>query len=289
MGSASEIGLSIRMPRISSVQELDLLPADPVPRDSAFSRNGCAIDVNKMPLSCFPAPPAAAEEEEEEGTNSTISSFHGDPYQPSNRHPNTNNSNSADDYLESEKGGGGGGGSCSRVSDEEEEGSGSTPRKKLRLSKEQSALLEESFKHNSTLNPRQKQALARQLNLKPRQVEVWFQNRRARTKLKQTEVDCEYLKRCCESLTEENRRLHKELQELKALKLGLGSHAHGLMPMPMPATTLTMCPSCCERLLTTNSAPSNTVANTSSSSSSNRVFSSATHFYHPYARPSSAC
>jgi homeobox-leucine zipper protein len=38
----------------------------------------------------------------------------------------------------------------SRGSDEEE---GGTTRKKLRLSKEQSALLEESFKEHSTLNP----------------------------------------------------------------------------------------------------------------------------------------
>ncbi|TQE14327.1 hypothetical protein C1H46_000246 [Malus baccata] len=39
----------------------------------------------------------------------------------------------------------------SRVSDEDEDGS--NPRKKLRLTKEQSALLEESFKQHSTLNP----------------------------------------------------------------------------------------------------------------------------------------
>jgi len=136
----------------------------------------------------------------------------------------------------------------SRTSDEEEIGS---TRKKLRLSKEQSALLEESFLEHSTLNPKQKNALAKELNLQPRQVEVWFQNRRARTKLKQTEVDCEVLKRCCENLTEENRRLQKELQELRALKavppqcvIGQDNYY-----MPMPATTLTMCPSC-ERVAT---------------------------------------
>ncbi|PQP92305.1 homeobox-leucine zipper protein HOX11-like isoform X2 [Prunus yedoensis var. nudiflora] len=98
--------------------------------------------------------------------------------------------------------------SNSRASDEDDI-NGSNTRKKLRLSKEQSAFLEESFKEHHTLNPKQKLALAKQLNLRPRQVEVWFQNRRARTKLKQTEVDCEFLKRCCETLTEENRRLHK--------------------------------------------------------------------------------
>jgi homeobox-leucine zipper protein len=38
-------------------------------------------------------------------------------------------------------------------SDDEDEGGGGTMRKKLRLSKEQSALLEESFKDHSILNP----------------------------------------------------------------------------------------------------------------------------------------
>ncbi|KAJ4759196.1 Homeobox-leucine zipper family protein [Rhynchospora pubera] len=123
------------------------------------------------------------------------------------------------------------------MSDDEDGGDGS--RKKLRLSKDQSAVLEESFKEHNTLNPKQKAALAQRLNLRPRQVEVWFQNRRARTKLKQTEVDCEFLKRCCENLTEENRRLQKELQELRALKLSPQFY----MQMN-PPTTLTMCPSC---------------------------------------------
>ncbi|KAJ3677081.1 hypothetical protein LUZ60_002805 [Juncus effusus] len=137
-------------------------------------------------------------------------------------------------------------GSLSRASDEDESGSA---RKKLRLSKEQSAFLEESFKEHNTLNPKQKIALAKQLNLRPRQVEVWFQNRRARTKLKQTEVDCEYLKRCCETLTEENRRLQKELAELRALKTTHPFYMH------LPATTLSMCPSC-ERVASTAASSS---------------------------------
>ncbi|XP_076911181.1 homeobox-leucine zipper protein HAT22-like [Bidens hawaiensis] len=134
----------------------------------------------------------------------------------------------------------------SRASDEDDHHGLS--RKKLRLSKEQSAYLEESFKEHNTLNPKQKLALAEQLHLRPRQVEVWFQNRRARTKLKQTEVDFEYLKRCCETLKDENRRLHKELQELRALKTSSNPFY-----MQLPATTLTMCPSC-ERVATTSSA-----------------------------------
>ncbi|CAN6461270.1 unnamed protein product [Victoria cruziana] len=126
----------------------------------------------------------------------------------------------------------------SRCSDEEEGGSA---RKKLRLSKEQYAYLEESFREHHTLNPKQKIALAKQLNLRPRQVEVWFQNRRARTKLKQTEVDCEHLKRCCETLTEENRRLQREVEELRALK---SLPASGACCLQVPATTLSICPSC---------------------------------------------
>ncbi|KAF8406165.1 hypothetical protein HHK36_008245 [Tetracentron sinense] len=154
----------------------------------------------------------------------------------------------------------------SRLSDEDEEGNA---RKKLRLTKEQSTLLEDSFKEHSTLNPKQKQALAKQLNLRPRQVEVWFQNRRARTKLKQTEVECEQLKKCYETLTDENRRLQKELQELKALKLSTPLY------MQLPAATLTMCPSC-ERI---------------GGSSSKRPFTMAPkpHFYNPFTHPSTAC
>lgn len=78
-----------------------------------------------------------------------------------------------------------------------------------------------------------------------------------RTKLKQTEVDCEYLKRCCENLTEENRRLHKEVQELRALKLSPQLYMH-----MTPPTTLTMCPSC-ERVAVTSQSSS--AAATSSS------------------------
>ncbi|KAF8117138.1 hypothetical protein N665_0012s0142 [Sinapis alba] len=123
--------------------------------------------------------------------------------------------------------------------EEEEEDGGETSRKKLRLSKEQSAFLEETFKEQHSLNPRQKLALAKKLNLTSRQVEVWFQNRRARTKLKQTEVACEYLKRCVEKLTEENRRLQKEAMELRTLKLS--PQLYGQMT---PPTTLIICPSC---------------------------------------------
>ncbi|KAL5973156.1 hypothetical protein ACLOJK_037183 [Asimina triloba] len=198
-------------------------------KDLFPSSSGCetrsflgGIDVNRAP---------GGEGEDEGGAsspNSTLSSLSG------------KRAAGGGEEMEAER-------TCSRgVSDEEEDGDGdggdassSSPRKKLRLSKDQSAVLEEAFREHNTLNPKQKLALAKQLNLRPRQVEVWFQNRRARTKLKQTEVDCEFLKRCCENLTEENRRLQKEVQELRALKL-----SPQLYKQMTPPTTLTMCPSC---------------------------------------------
>ncbi|BAF18666.1 homeobox-leucine zipper protein HOX28 [Oryza sativa Japonica Group] len=134
---------------------------------------------------------------------------------------------------------GSGSGSGDEVDDAGCDVGGGGARKKLRLSKDQAAVLEECFKTHHTLTPKQKVALAKSLNLRPRQVEVWFQNRRARTKLKQTEVDCEHLKRWCDQLADDNRRLHKELAELRALKA---------TPTPPaaapPLTTLTMCLSC---------------------------------------------
>jgi homeobox-leucine zipper protein len=88
-----------------------------------------------------------------------------------------------------------------------------------------------------------------------------------RTKLKQTEVDCEYLKRCCETLTKENRRLQKEVAELRALK------TMNLLYMHLPATTLSMCPSC-ERVASNNYAPLTTTTTQAPSSASPAAASS---------------
>lgn len=99
-----------------------------------------------------------------------------------------------------------------------------------------------------------------------------------RTKLKQTEVDCELLKKCCETLTDENRRLQKELQELKALKL-----AQAPFYMQLPAATLTMCPSC-ERI------GENGSKNSSSSNNPFTTIAPKPHFYSPhFTNQSAAC
>ncbi|KAF0894554.1 hypothetical protein E2562_001856 [Oryza meyeriana var. granulata] len=127
-------------------------------------------------------------------------------------------------------------------------GGGGGTRKKLQLTKEQSTLLEDSFRVHNILSHAQKHDLARQLKLKPRQVEVWFQNRRARTKLKQTEVDCEFLKRCCESLTDENQRLKHELMEMRRLaSAAAAAAASSQLYVQFPraaAAMVNVCPSC---------------------------------------------
>ncbi|KAL5726708.1 hypothetical protein ACHQM5_009726 [Ranunculus cassubicifolius] len=153
------------------------------------------------------------------------------------------------------------------VEDEDDDSSGcgvganGGKNKKLRLTKEQSRLLEASFRENHTLNAKQKDALANQMGLKPRQVEVWFQNRRARTKLKQTEMECEYLKRCFGTLTEENKRLHREVEQLRALKtVSGGPHKN---PNQQSPSMLTMCPRC-ERVTKTKSEPDNGPTNSRS-------------------------
>ncbi|GKC06072.1 homeobox-leucine zipper protein HAT4-like protein, partial [Tanacetum coccineum] len=114
------------------------------------------IDVNRIPAT-------VTEPEDEAGVsspNSTISSISG---KRSERDAPVNEN-------EGERA------SSRGLSDDED---GENCRKKLRLSKDQSAVLEESFKEHNTLNPKQKLALAKKLGLRPRQVEVWFQNRRA--------------------------------------------------------------------------------------------------------------
>uniref|UniRef100_A0A0D9WLL7 Homeobox domain-containing protein n=1 Tax=Leersia perrieri TaxID=77586 RepID=A0A0D9WLL7_9ORYZ len=140
----------------------------------------------------------------------------------------------------------------------DDDGAGAAARKKLRLSKDQAAVLEECFRMHHTLTPKQKLALSNRLGLRPRQVEVWFQNRRARTKLKQTEVDYEHLKRWCEQLAGENRRLEREVAELRALKSSAAT-----TPAAPPLTTLTMCFSC-NRVATSSSTAPNVAGVTTS-------------------------
>ncbi|KAH7532627.1 hypothetical protein FEM48_Zijuj04G0041700 [Ziziphus jujuba var. spinosa] len=94
--------------------------------------------------------------------------------------------------------------------------------KKKRLNLEQVKTLEKSFEMGNKLEPERKMQLAKALGLQPRQIAIWFQNRRARWKTKQLEKDYEVLKKQFDALRSDNdallaqnKKLHAELSTLK--------------------------------------------------------------------------
>ncbi|KAF2551782.1 hypothetical protein F2Q68_00035226 [Brassica cretica] len=66
--------------------------------------------------------------------------------------------------------------------------------KKRRLNMEQLKTLEKNFERGNKLESDRKLELARTLGLQSRQIAIWFQNRRARSKTKQLERDYNELK-----------------------------------------------------------------------------------------------
>ncbi|RRT52868.1 hypothetical protein B296_00024824 [Ensete ventricosum] len=90
-----------------------------------------------------------------------------------------------------------------------------TGEKKRRLNMEQVKTLEKSFEQGNKLEPERKMQLARALGLQPRQVAIWFQNRRARWKTKQLEKDYDVLKRQFEAMKSENESLQAQNKKLQ--------------------------------------------------------------------------
>lgn len=93
---------------------------------------------------------------------------------------------------------------------------------KRRFTDEQIKFLEFMFESESRPESRVKQQLASELGLEPRQVAIWFQNRRARLKTKQIEKEYGVLKASYdvlassfESLKREKQSLIIQLQKLK--------------------------------------------------------------------------
>lgn len=77
-------------------------------------------------------------------------------------------------------------------------------------------LLENSFEAENKLEPERKTQLAKKLGLQPRQVAVWFQNRRARWKTKQLERDYDLLKSTYDSLLANYDSIVKDNDKLKS-------------------------------------------------------------------------
>ncbi|CAM6081673.1 unnamed protein product [Calypogeia fissa] len=95
--------------------------------------------------------------------------------------------------------------------------------KKRRLTVDQVRSLEKNFELENKLEPERKMQLARELGLQPRQVAVWFQNRRARWKTKQLErdydvlkLDYDALKSEYDSVVEDKENLQAEIRHLKS-------------------------------------------------------------------------
>ncbi|KAL2521111.1 Homeobox-leucine zipper protein ATHB-21 [Forsythia ovata] len=87
--------------------------------------------------------------------------------------------------------------------------------RKRKLSEQQMNLLEQSFEDEHKLESERKDRLASELGLDPRQVAVWFQNRRARWKSKKIEEEYSKLKTQHETTVVENCRLENEVLKLK--------------------------------------------------------------------------
>ncbi|CAI9780904.1 unnamed protein product [Fraxinus pennsylvanica] len=103
--------------------------------------------------------------------------------------------------------------------------------KKRRLNVDQVKALEKNFEVENKLEPDRKVKLAQELGLQPRQVAVWFQNRRARWKTKQLERDYgllkanyDALKLNYETLQCDNEALLREILDLKS-KLDEGAES----------------------------------------------------------------
>ncbi|KAF4388069.1 hypothetical protein F8388_014752 [Cannabis sativa] len=89
--------------------------------------------------------------------------------------------------------------------------------KKKRLTTDQLESLERSFQEEIKLDPDRKMKLSRDLGLQPRQIAVWFQNRRARWKAKQLERLYDALKQELDVMSKEKQKLQEEVTKLKGM------------------------------------------------------------------------
>ncbi|KAI3452804.1 hypothetical protein Pfo_009467 [Paulownia fortunei] len=98
---------------------------------------------------------------------------------------------------------------------EEFDGCFHQPEKKRRLTLDQVQFLEKCFEVENKLEPDRKVQLAKELGLQPRQVAIWFQNRRARYKTKLLEKEYDSLKASYDKLKADYDTLYTENEKMK--------------------------------------------------------------------------
>ncbi|KAA8523941.1 hypothetical protein F0562_010364 [Nyssa sinensis] len=115
--------------------------------------------------------------------------------------------------------------------------------KQKRLTEEQVRLLEASFISNKKLETERKLQLARELGIPPRQIAIWYQNKRARWKTQNLELDYNSLQLRFETALTEKRRLERDVERLrgeleKAQELLLALNQSVQLP---PVSSLSSC------------------------------------------------
>ncbi|CAK7327730.1 unnamed protein product [Dovyalis caffra] len=91
----------------------------------------------------------------------------------------------------------------------------SSNNKKKKLTQDQVRLLERTFTTNKKLEPELKVQLANHLGVPPRQIAIWYQNKRARWKTQSLELDYNTLQVKLENALADRRRLEREVVQLQ--------------------------------------------------------------------------
>ncbi|GER53837.1 homeobox-leucine zipper protein family [Striga asiatica] len=119
---------------------------------------------------------------------------------------------------------------------------------KKRLSQDQVRLLEASFDAGRKLEPERKFQLARELGVPPRQIAVWYQNKRARWRSQSLELDHSTLQARLESVLADKKRLEREVEGLRVelrraheTMFGLGQVAESKAQAQAQAQQLASC------------------------------------------------